>query len=71
MERATQPLRPRLYYSEYSINRFILESTWKRFLIIGFNDFVEVKKPDLKAAKRYFRFKYPNQKILSIKTITQ
>lgn len=69
MERATKPLRPKNYYSEFSIERFLREIDYPKFLFIGSKSFSDIKAKNLNIAKKIFRKKHPKEKILTIKRL--
>lgn len=67
--RATEPLRPKLFRSEFSIIGFIRKNTLPNYLIISENYYKSIASECIRKAKKEFRKVYNNEKILSIKTL--
>ena len=67
--RATEPLRPKLFRSEFSIKAFIRKNTLANYLIISENHFLSIPSENKRKAKKEFRKVYNNEKILSIKKL--
>ena len=63
--RAEKPLKPKLNLSEFSINRWLF---YNNYLVIGENNFAELKSKNDKIAKKLFRKQF-KEKILTIKKI--
>jgi hypothetical protein len=69
LSRASKPLRPKNIYYQFSINRFIKEYGYQKFLIRSEKRYGYVSAKNSKHAKREFRKRYPKQKILTIKKL--
>ena len=67
--RATEPLRPKLFRSEFSIIGFIRKNTLPNYLIISNNHYLAIPSENKRTAKKEFRKVYNNEKILSIKKL--
>ena len=67
--RATEPLRPKLFRSEFSIIGFIRKNTLPNYLIISDNHYKSIGSECSRTAKKEFRKVYNNEKILSIKKL--
>lgn len=66
---ATKPLRPKGIYSRFSISRF-MEDSKPMYLVKSKDNMIYTAHCTcLKNAKKYFRKRYPSQKIITVKKI--
>lgn len=66
---ATKPLRSKNIYSEFSISKFMSESKPMYIVRSKENIIYTAHCTCLRNAKKYFRKRYPSEKILTVKKL--